>query len=209
MQLDLFDKLPQVNNDEVQSILNEKSNVSSILDFVTFYHKIDANSETFSSLFDSETFEKEFNALKNIGNMTIMIDFQYIQLLRDELNKIHQKNENLNFLVKVVVFSKIPFVSLVYIQKFEGKTATNFDNIKIHLHEIYDDLTITKPIELLLKNLSKATEYMYEMFQYQEYLKTVKNYYLITFLVKQRKNCLNPSQRNILVRQRRLLINSS
>lgn len=75
-----------------------------------------------------------------------------------------------NLLLKLFIIEKVPMLGLLTIQKFE-KNKCDYNNVKILIYEMYEDLTLTKPLPILFTDLGKSITYMYEMFQYQGYLK--------------------------------------
>jgi SAM-dependent methyltransferase len=82
----------------------------------------------------------------------------------DVLKAIADKNNNL--LIKLFVLDKSTMLCFLCIQKFENNKC-DIDNLKVILHEIYEDLTLTKPLPILLKHMDKSLRYMYQMYQYQ------------------------------------------
>ena len=53
---------------------------------------------------------------------------------------------------------------------FEAKEKINILNEKILAYEIYEDLTLTKPISYTVNEMPKTIDYMYQMFQYEKFL---------------------------------------
>jgi hypothetical protein len=73
-------------------------------------------------------------------------------------------------LIKLYIIEKTPLVGLLSIQKFENSKC-DFKNLKLLSYELYEDLSVTRPLPILVKDLNKSLTYMSEMFQYQGYLR--------------------------------------
>jgi hypothetical protein len=137
------------------------------------YFKLENSDNQYNTILDLLSFihTDKSKSVKDKGTVVYLIDYHFMQNVFDVL-KTHltENNNNFSLLVKVYVIEKIPLVSLLFIQKFNNKKC-DIDNLKLLHYEMYDDLTITKPVSYLFSHLHKSLTYMYEMFQYQEFLK--------------------------------------
>jgi hypothetical protein len=113
------------------------------------------------------------------------MDYHHIKQLPEVLSEIHlEKNNEINFLSKMYIIEKTPIAALISIQKFE-KNKNDFSKAKILNHEMYEDYTITKPIQILYNDLLKSMTYMNEMYQYQAYLKNLNAGSILTINIKE------------------------
>jgi hypothetical protein len=141
-----------------------------LLDCVNFYH----NQQDPQQL-NKELFAKNIlNRLNNSKSVLYVIDLYMLLQLLDSPEVIKDIiDKNINLLSRLFVLDKTSMLCGLYIQKFENNKG-DFDNFKVILHEIYDDLTLTKPLPILFKHLEKSLKYMYEMYQYQGYFKELR-----------------------------------
>jgi hypothetical protein len=139
-----------------------------ILDCVNFYHNTQE-----AQPFNKDIFIQHIESLKNVKSVLYVIDlYMLLQLLESQVVKnITDKGNNL--LSKLFVLDKTHMLCGLYIQKFENNKC-DFDNLKVILHEIYDDLSLTKPLPIMFKHLEKSLKYMYQMYQYQGYFKELR-----------------------------------
>jgi hypothetical protein len=165
---------------QVQSFseLNENKKFDLIIDLLNFY-----NSEKNKNINEKEILTKLFNEyLNEKGELILLCDYNYLNKIGNDLKNILGEDNKLKILMKIYVISKVPFLALFTIKKlYLTKEKIDILNEKILAYEIYEDLTLTKPISYTLIQMPKAIDYMYKMYQYQNYLKILypgKTYYI-------------------------------
>ena len=155
---------------QIQSLteLKENKKFDIIIDILNFY-----NSETNKNINEKEILMKLFNEyLNEKGELVLLCDYNYLNKLGNDLKNILGEDNKLKILMKIYVISKVPFLALFAIKKlYLTKEKIDILNEKILAYEIYEDLTLTKPISYTLIQMPKAIDYMYKMYQYQNYLK--------------------------------------
>jgi hypothetical protein len=155
---------------QVQSFseLNENKKFDLIIDLLNFY-----NSEKNKNINEKEILTKLFNEyLNEKGELILLCDYNYLNKIGNDLKNILGEDNKLKILMKIYVISKVPFLALFTIKKlYLTKEKIDILNEKILAYEIYEDLTLTKPISYTLIQMPKAIDYMYKMYQYQNYLK--------------------------------------
>ena len=164
------------------STLKDESNLNYIIDLQNFYTcKDDASDITLNK----EIFKDQLSKTKDKGYYLFLMDYHHIKQLPEIMSEIHkEKNSEINFLSKMYIIEKTPIAALVSIQKFE-KNKNDFSKAKILNHEMYEDLTITKPIQILYYDLIKSMTYMNEMYQYQAYLKNLTAGSVLTINIRE------------------------
>jgi hypothetical protein len=148
-------------NTDIDSIGNDRN---LIFDAKHFYY---TDEEIKNHLLNENKFNTLFNKTKERGTLILLIDYNNLKYIRDNLKPIVESGYNL--LMKLHVINKYPFLAVLSIQKFKSKA--DFENVKILVHELYDNNTMTKPLTVTLSNLYKTMKYMNEMFQYQGFLR--------------------------------------
>jgi hypothetical protein len=113
------------------------------------------------------------------------MDYHHLKQLAENLESYHNsKNATTNFLSKMFIIEKTPIAALVLLQKFENN-KNDFKKAKILNHEMYEDLTITKSVQINYADLNKSTTYMNEMYQYQGYLRHLHSGVVLTINVRE------------------------
>lgn len=113
------------------------------------------------------------------------MDYHHLKQLPKNLESYHSdKNQTTNFLSKMYIIEKTPIAAIVQIQKFENN-QNDFTKAKILNHEMYEDLTITRSVQILYSDLGKSLTYMNEMYQYQGYLKVLHSGEVLTVNIRE------------------------
>ena len=103
--------------------------------------------------------------------LLLLCDFTYLKHIGNDLKDLLGEENKLKMLIKLYIVSKVPFLAIFTLKKiFEAKEKINILNEKILAYEIYEDLTLTKPISYTLNEMPKTIDYMYQMFQYEKFL---------------------------------------
>lgn len=155
--------------------LKDQTKYSTIFDCSNFIHYV-KNQEELNSLNSVKAIEQEkikslVDTLKEKGALIILADFIFLKQLPLGIKQALGENFLTKLFMKLYIIEKNPLIGLFFIQLMSSST-TPVDPYKekILAYEIYDDLEITKPISYTLDNMSKSITYMYEMYQYQDYL---------------------------------------
>ena len=157
----------------IQSLteLKENQKFEIITDLLTFY-----NFEKNENIIDKkEIISKLYNNyLTEKGELLLLCDLNYLNQICNDLKKILGEDNKMKHLMKLYIISKVPFLAFFTIKKiYLTKEKIDILNEKILAYEIYEDLTLTKPISYTMTQMPKAVEYMNRMFQYQNYLKNL------------------------------------
>ncbi len=113
------------------------------------------------------------------------MDYHHLKQLKQNLEYYHnERNQTTNFLSKMYIIEKTPIASVVLIQKFENN-KNDFKKAKILNHEMYDDLTITRSVQINYSDLEKSLTYMNEMYQYQGYLRNLHSGTVLTINIRE------------------------
>ena len=147
---------------------NEKYEI--IIDLINFCDlekkeniNINDKLEIFKKLYNNHITEK--------GELLLLCDFTYLKHIGNDLKDLLGEENKLKMLIKLYIVSKVPFLAIFTLKKiFEAKEKINILNEKILAYEIYEDLTLTKPISYTLNEMPKTIDYMYQMFQYEKFL---------------------------------------
>lgn len=155
--------------------LKDQTKYSTIFDCSNFVHYV-KNQEELNSLnsvkaIDQEKIKSLLDTLKEKGTVIILADFIFLKQLPLGIKQALGDNFLTKLFMKLYIVERNPLIGLFFIQLMTPST-TPVDPYKekILAYEIYDDLEITKPISYTLDNMPKSITYMYEMYQYQEYL---------------------------------------
>lgn len=155
------------NYEKLESLKTETANL--VFDSLSFIHF-----GTEKKTFDKDLFNKLFNSVKDKGTLIYLMDFHFLKASKDALNEIlNQEDKKLNALVKIYVIDKVPLIGMLVIQKFINSSC-DVTKLKLLHYEIYEDLSLTKPVSYLLQDLSKSLNYMQEMFNYQNFLSVLR-----------------------------------
>ena len=147
----------------IQSLseLKEDGKYDIIIDFINFYNFKQKN--ILNKLFTHHLNEK--------GNLILLCDLNYLNQIGNDLKEILGEDNKIKMLIKLFIVSKVPFLTLFSLQKImTSKNNINILNEKIMAYEIYEDLTLTKPLGYTLDMMPKSVTYMSNMFLYQKYL---------------------------------------
>ncbi len=105
------------------------------------------------------------------GTLILLCDLNYLNQVGNDLKQALGDNNKIKMLIKLFIVSKVPFLVLFSFQKImTAKDHINILNEKIMAYEIYEDLTLTKPLGYTLDMMPKSVSYMSKMFLYQNYL---------------------------------------
>ena len=103
--------------------------------------------------------------------MILLCDLNYLNLVGNDLKQILGEDNKIKMLMKLFIVSKAPFLTLFSFQKImTAKDNIYILNEKIMAYEIYEDLTLTKPLGYTLDMMPKSVTYMSNIFLYQNYL---------------------------------------
>lgn len=158
---------------------NEISNetaVNSLPLIVDLKGYIDKSDYTVGPL-NKERLSLQLSKLKNLGMLIIFADLSTTTSLEEYFKEKFDKEPTTNYLIKSVVISKIPILSLISIQKFELKTNVDFSNFKIHFAEFValpSSLPkISKIHDLTFPEYTRAHTYRYHLEQVAVLMKKV------------------------------------
>ena len=163
---------------------------NNIIDCKNFYHFV-LNENEIDSIKESEKINQEllnnlYSKIKENGALMLMCDFQYLCKIPQALKITLGENNKTKLFIKLYIIEKLPLVALLYIQKMsESKENIIIENEKILSYEVYDDLTISKPIGYTLNQMPKCLTYMFEIYQYHGYLKNLHPGYSIPIKIKE------------------------
>jgi hypothetical protein len=143
------------------SELKENEKCDIIIDLINFYNFEQKN--ILNKLFNHHLTEK--------GILILLCDLNYLNLVGNDLKQILGEDNKIKMLMKLFIVSKVPFLTLFSFQKImTAKDKINILNEKIMAYEIYEDLTLTKPLGYTLDMMPKSVTYMSNMLIYQNYL---------------------------------------
>ena len=154
-----------LNSIESLKELKENEKFEIIIDMLNFYNteKNEEQSNILSKYLNNNLTEK--------GCMVLLCDLKYLKQIGNDLKKLLGEENKIKMLIKLYIVSKVPFLAFFSIQKiYLAKENIDILNEKILAYEIYEDLTLTKPIGYTLSQMQKSINYMNKMFQYQNYL---------------------------------------
>ena len=163
---------------------------NNVIDCKNFYHFV-LNENEIDSIKESEKINQEiFNNLlskiKDNGALMLMCDFQYLIQIPKSLKIALGENNKTKLFIKLYIIEKLPLVSLIYIQKMgESKENIILENEKLLSYEVYNDLSISKPIGYTINQMPKCVTYMFEIYQYHGYLKDLHPGYSIPIKIKE------------------------
>ena len=161
-----------------ESELKQSEQSSTILDCFNFLHYV-KNQEELKAInsvkaVDQDKLNSLFNAVKEKGTLILLADYIFLKQLPESLKKTLGNEYKTKLFLKLYIIEKSPFIGMVFIQKMSpSEKPIELDNEKLIAYEIYDDLTLTKPISYTMGNMAKSITYMYEMYQYQTYLQVL------------------------------------
>ena len=119
------------------SELKEDEKYDIIIDLLNFYNCEQKN--ILNKLFTHHLAEK--------GTLILLCDLNYLNQVGNDLNQALGDNNKIKMLIKLFIVSKVPFLVLFSFQKImTAKDHINILNEKIIAYEIYEDLTLTKPL---------------------------------------------------------------
>lgn len=163
---------------EEESELKSNEQSSTIFDCVNFLHYV-KNQEELKAInsvkaVDQDKLNSLFNAVKEKGTLILLADYIFLKQLPESLKKTLGNEYKTKLFLKLYIIEKSPFIGMLFIQKMSpSEKPIELDNEKLIAYEIYDDLTLTKPISYTMGNMAKSITYMYEMYQYQTYLQVL------------------------------------
>lgn len=162
--------------------INESTILNYLIDLQNFY----TTKEDASDIqFNTEIFKNQLGKTKDKGYNIFLMDYHHLKQLQTNLEHYHnEKNGTTNFLSKMYIIEKTPIAAIVLIQKFENN-KNDFTKAKILNHEMYEDLTITKSVQILYSDLHKSLRYMNEMYQYQAYLRNLHSGDVLTIHIRE------------------------
>ena len=143
------------------SEIKEDEKYDIIIDLLNFYNFEQKN--TLNKLFIHHLAEK--------GTLILLCDLNYLNQIGKDLKQTLGEDNKIKMLIKLFIVSKVPFLALFSFQKImTAKDTVNILTEKIMAYEIYEDLTLTKPLGYTLGMMPKSVIYMSNMFLYQNYL---------------------------------------
>ena len=155
---------------QIQSLteLNENKKFDIIIDLLNFY-----NFEKNQNISKKEILTKLLKEyLSEKGELLLLCDYDYLQKIGNDLKDILGEDNKMKCLIKLYIILKVPFLALFTFKKmYITKEKIDLLNEKMLAYEIYEDLTLTKPISYTITQMPKSVDYMNLIFQYQNYLK--------------------------------------
>ena len=197
----LYIKYPEINiiSDELNPLFQYESNFNlndaaiqfnNIIDCIHFFHFV-TDENKIDSIKESEKINQEIlntllSKIKENGSLMLMCDFQYLRQIPNALKISLGENNKMKLFIKLYIIEKLPLITFLYIQKMsESKDIIILENEKMLSYEVYDDLTISKPMGYTISQMPKSISYMFEMYQYQGYLKDLHPGYSIPIKIKE------------------------
>ena len=157
-----------------ESELKQSEQSSTILDCFNFLHYV-KNQEELKAInsvkaVDQDKLNSLFNAVKEKGTLILLADYIFLKQLPESLKKTLGNEYKTKLFLKRYIIEKSPFIGMLFIQKMSpSEKPIELDNEKLIAYEIYDDLTLTKPISYTMGNMAKSITYMYEMYNFFYY----------------------------------------
>jgi hypothetical protein len=178
ISFELFKSLSESKTNEESQISNETPNNSLPL-IVDLLGYIDRSDYSVGPI-DKERLTLQLSKLKNLGTLIIFADLSTIISFEEYFKEKFSKEPMTNYLIKSVVISKVPILSLISIQKFELKTNVDFSNFKIHFAEFIalpSSLPkINKIHDLSFTEYTRAHTYRYQLEQVSPLMKRVSRF---------------------------------
>ena len=150
--------------------LKENEKFEIIFDSLNFYYSEKSKNQNLEEKFQilSQLYNQH---LEDKGELLILCDFAYLNQIGNDLKNLLGEENKLKMLMKLYIVSKVPFLVIFTLKKiYSSKEIIDILKEKILAYEIYEDLTLTKPISYTLSQMPKTIEYMNQMFQYQKFL---------------------------------------
>ena len=180
---DIFSSL--ITSKESIKEIKENEKFEIIIDLLHFYNY--EKNKTININEQKEILNKLFNDyLTEKGELLLLCDFSYLNHIGNDLKQILGEENKLKILIKLYIVSKVPFLALFTMKKiYTAKEKIDILNEKILAYELYEDLTLTKPISYTISQMPKTLSYMSEIFQYQKYLEKLRPGQIFILYIKE------------------------
>lgn len=160
---------------EQEEFTKKENTYPFIFDCLDFIHYVKSKEEKPKSKpLDQEKLNALYSSLSEKGTLVILGDYHILKQLPSSLVKTFGENFLTKLFLKLYIVSKSPMLSVMFIQKMSvSDKPIDILNEKLLSYEIYEDLSITKPISYTVGCMSKSLTYIYEMFRVQLYLQNL------------------------------------
>lgn len=154
-------------------LVDSRKNLSFLVDLQNFLNTGLENQETLIKD-HSNILTNLINNVKNMGTVFVLIDYFYMQRIRELILLFIQNNPTTNLLLKFFIVEKTPLLSVICIQKFEQKQQVNIDKMQFILYEVYQNNEFSQEyFQVPLVYLERTIEYFTEIYSYQIALRKV------------------------------------
>ena len=184
-------QLKAIVTEEVNGLASHENKFNYIIDTSSYFHY--ANSEEEVKAIQSirqinqDYLNKEVALLEEKGTLILLLDFQYINQIYKALQTSFGEKIKQKLFVKNYIVNKVPFISFMYIQKFStSNTESDFSSTKVLCYEQLRGENQSKPESCLISELSRALTYIYEMYQYEGFLKELQPGKIIPIKIKEK-----------------------
>lgn len=177
--INTYANIPLVDNVKAEQ---EKNSVPLIVDLANF---IDNSSYQYGAI-NKELLDLYLHCLKNLGMLVILADMPTVLNLGEYVKEKISKEPKFSCLVKSASICNSPLMCLISIQKFELKTDTNFDNLKVQVSEFFDKKStrFNKINDLTYIEYARLCTYIYQMHQISTILKKVSSCISLILYIK-------------------------
>lgn len=160
---------------EQEEFTKKENTYPFIFDCLDFIHYVKSKEEKPKSKpLDQEKLNALYSSLSEKGTLVILGDYHILKQLPSSLVKTFGENFLTKLFLKLYIVSKSPMLSVMFIQKMSvSDKPIDILNEKLLSYEIYEDLSITKPISYTVGCMSKSLTYIYEMFRVRLYLQNL------------------------------------
>ena len=154
-------------------LVDSRKNLSFLVDLQNFLNTGLENQETLIKD-HSNILTNLINNVKNMGTVFVLIDYFYMQRIRELILLFIENNPTTNLLLKFFIVEKTPLLSVICIQKFEQKQQVNIDKMQFILYEVYQNNEFSQEyFQVPLVYLERTIEYFTEIYSYQIALRKV------------------------------------
>ena len=157
---------------EQEEFIKKENTYPFIFDCLNFIHYVKSKDEKpKSKQLDQDKLSALYSSLSEKGTLAILGDYHILKQLPSSLVKTFGDNFLTKLFFKLYIVSKSPMLSVMFIQKMSvSEKPIDIMNEKLLSYEIYEDLSITKPISYTISCMGKSLTYIYEMFRVRLYL---------------------------------------
>ena len=160
---------------EQEEFIKKENTYPFIFDCLNFIHYVKSKDEKpKSKQLDQDKLSALYSSLTEKGTLVILGDYHILKQLPSSLVKTFGDNFLTKLFLKLYIVSKSPMLSVMFIQKMSvSEKPIDILNEKLLSYEIYEDLSITKPISYTISCMGKSLTYIYEMFRVRLYLQNL------------------------------------